>query len=99
MNVAPVSSMTEFDSLKKSDLEKQLYKLIQLNNLECHKAQLILDKIIYEIEKRQMLDSQRRSHNELLYLMITRCFINVSWAANNLEQNSKDDMFINYHIK
>ena len=99
MNVAPVSSMTEFDSLKKSDLEKQLYKLIQLNNLECHKAQLILDKIIYEIEKRQMLDSQRRSHNELLYLMITRCFINVSWAANNLEQNSKDDMFINYHTQ
>ena len=31
--------------------------------------------------------------------MITRCFINVSWAANNLEQNSKDDMFVNYHIQ
>lgn len=31
--------------------------------------------------------------------MITRCFINVSWAANNLEQNSNVDMFVNYHTQ
>ena len=49
VNVAPLSSMTEFNLLKKSDVEKCLYKLIQENNLECHKAQFILDKIILEI--------------------------------------------------
>ena len=31
--------------------------------------------------------------------MITRCWINVSWAANNLEQNSKYEMFMNYHAQ
>jgi hypothetical protein len=91
--------MTEFNLLKKSDVEKCLYKLIQENNLECHKAQFILDKIILEIEKREMLDKERRSHMELIYLMITRCFINVSWAANNLEKNSTDEMFLNYHAQ
>ena len=56
VNVAPLSSMIEFNNLKKSDMEKQLYKLIKLNNLECHKAKFILDNIILDIEKREMLD-------------------------------------------
>jgi len=31
--------------------------------------------------------------------MITRCFLNVSWAANNLQQNLNNEMFVNYHTQ
>lgn len=37
-----------------------------------------------------MLDLKKRSHYELLYLLINRCYINVSWTNNHLERNADD---------
>lgn len=32
----------------------------------------------------------------MLYLMYTRCYTNVSWAANIIKKHADDEVFVNY---
>ena len=44
-----------------------------------------------------MIDLSRKSHVQFLYLLLTRCYFNVSWANDNLTRNANNQTFVSYH--
>jgi hypothetical protein len=64
--------------------EDELYKWVKNNHLECLKTELIYIEIVEKIEKNQMLDLDNRDVIELIYLLLTRCYSNISCIKSKM---------------
>lgn len=87
-----IEKLSQKDKEKKQkEVDKTEMNMMQwaiANHLECLKTELILRDIILPIEERKMLDLNNRKSVELMYLLSSRCFINMSFVLNDFVDSS-----------
>jgi hypothetical protein len=74
--------------------EDCLYLSINQNLIECLKNELIYQEVIAKLEGKQMLDMTERVSIELIYLLSSRCFLNLSPIKLHMEKTKGKHLFV-----
>lgn len=70
--------------------EDKILQWVRENYHECLKTEFILKEIVIPIEKRHLLNFNDRKNVELMYLITSRCFLNMSFIQFEIKKTEHD---------
>ena len=76
--------------------DQQNYKWAKIQYLECLKAELWLEQVIFPIEDDHLFNMKSRRVSEMMYLLSSRCFLNLSFVKDRMPH---DDCIYIYKLK